>query len=158
MQTKLFERGYYKHFKHVKLDNDIEAKKIQSNRIELNCEMAGITILIDKNGMLFEVFGINRSQLDNAFTLMANVLSEIPNKNCGLCILGAVNVSGLVQSKESTSVCELLSSFNTARNMMPPTRITATSAISIGIVCTDFELDRVNVEMLQTGPKRELHF
>lgn len=38
-----------------------------------------------------------------------------------------------------------------SRISLPPTRITPTSATSIDVVCTDLDLERVSVEVLQIG-------
>lgn len=72
------------------------------------------------------------------------MLELIQNNNCGICILGDLNLDSFTQSGRKTAVDELLASFNIIRVSLPST------IPSIIVDCTDFDLDKVDVSVVES--------
>uniref|UniRef100_A0A1B6GZB3 Uncharacterized protein n=1 Tax=Cuerna arida TaxID=1464854 RepID=A0A1B6GZB3_9HEMI len=60
------------------------------------------------------------------------------------------NVNCLIPSRKNSALHEILALFDITRILLPPTRITSTSATSIDMVCTNFDTDKIKIEVINT--------
>lgn len=70
------------------------------------CEMGGGKFSSGKETKLYvlRVYCLPAAQLENTLTVLE--LDEVPNLDCGICILGDININGLAQSIYNTYVCK----------------------------------------------------
>lgn len=113
--------------------------------------MTAVKVHISRKKVIF-IIGLYRpplASLDQALDLLARNLESLPNKD--ICILGDINVNRLVASNENKKLNELLSQFNISRSPLPATRITANSATSIDIICTNMCPNRISYQVVESG-------
>lgn len=144
------QKGGVAIFKHHKLANKFEVLNLDDYSTELICEMAAIKMEIEKKSFLY-ILGIYRppsAPLGEALLLLENALDSIPTNTSRICIVGDLNIDGLVESREACTLRNLLATYDIERFNLPPTRVTNTTAASIDVVCTNLGHNSVSVDIL----------
>uniref|UniRef100_A0A1B6HRM3 Endonuclease/exonuclease/phosphatase domain-containing protein n=1 Tax=Homalodisca liturata TaxID=320908 RepID=A0A1B6HRM3_9HEMI len=123
----------------------------ESLNTEMICEVSAVKITLNKKEN--HVLGIYRpptAAIDQAITIITDVLGKINPQNSDILITGDINVKNLIGSRDRRAFSEILASYNVSKIELPKTRITANSAMSIDIVCTNIDTAGVSVKILKT--------
>ncbi|KAG8292198.1 hypothetical protein J6590_045868, partial [Homalodisca vitripennis] len=118
--------------------------------MEMICEVAIAKIELGKSSLYLVGVYKTKGNLEAGLDVVSDAL-ECLLTNKPVVIIGDINIDSKAKKNDYILMTEILTSYNIQRLDLPYTRITPTSRTSIDCVCTNLQLEKLHVKVLDTA-------
>ncbi|KAG8324933.1 hypothetical protein J6590_079581 [Homalodisca vitripennis] len=137
-----------------------DSANISANAIKISqfctkfvCEAAMVQIK-EKRNRVVNILGVYRppsGSVEAAVQIIGNILETTQIQDKSIVIIGDINIDRLIDTTENRKLDEELSTQNIIRLPLPATRITTSTAMSIDMISTNIQENRIDFTVFEAG-------